>query len=319
MAANNKGIMTTRGSRITGWGTALPDQVVTNADFEARLDTSDTWITERTGIKERRFGGTTASLAAEAGKVALEVAGLLPSQIELLVLSTTTPDLTTPGTSSLVQNLLGTRGGAFDLNAACAGFVYSLIVGGGMVKMGANRVLVIGSDTLSRITDQNDRSTAVLFGDGAGAVVLEADPVEENILSYDLGVDGSAVPILYCNLGGYMTMEGREVFKKAVRVMVESSRNVIEGAKLTSSDIDLVVPHQANLRIIEAANQRLGIPMEKTAIVLDKTGNTSSASIPLALSKAANEGRLKDGDKVLFCGFGAGMTWSSAVVRWRSS
>ncbi len=311
--------MTTRGSRITGWGTALPDKVVTNADFEARLDTSDAWITERTGIKERRFGGTTASLAAEAGKNALESAGLLPGDIELLVLSTTTPDLTTPATSSVVQDLLGTRGGAFDLNAACAGFVYSLVVAGGMVKMGANRVLVIGSDTLSKITDPNDRSTAVLFGDGAGAIVLETDPVEDKILSYDLGVDGSAVPILYCNHGGYMTMEGREVFKKAVRVMVESSKNVLEGAKLSSDDIALVVPHQANIRIIEAANQRLGIPMEKTAIVLDKTGNTSSASIPLALASAANSGRLKEGDNVLFCGFGAGMTWSSAIVRWSRS
>ncbi len=319
MAENTEGIMTIRGSHITGWGTALPDQVVTNADFEARLDTSDTWITERTGIKERRFGGTTASLAAEAGKMALESAGLLPSDIELLILSTTTPDLTTPATSSIVQNTIGTRGGAFDLNAACAGFVYAMVVAGGMVKMGANRVLVIGSDTLSKITDQNDRSTAVLFGDGAGAIVVELDPTEDKILSYDLGVDGSAVPILYCNHGGYMTMEGREVFKKAVRVMVESSRNVLESAKLTSDDIALVVPHQANLRIIEAANQRLGIPMDKTAIVLDKTGNTSSASIPLALADAAEKGKLKEGDNVLFCGFGAGMTWSSAVVRWSKS
>ncbi len=311
--------MTTRGSRITGWGTALPDRVVTNADFEARLDTSDSWITERTGIKERRFGGTTASLAAEAGKKALECAGLLAQDIELLILSTTTPDLTTPATSSVVQDILGTGGGAFDLNAACAGFVYAMVAGGGMVKMGANRVLVIGSDTLSKITDQDDRATAVLFGDGAGAIVLEADPIEDKILSYDLGVDGSAMPILYCNHGGYLTMEGREVFKKAVRVMVESSKNVLESAKLTVDDIALVVPHQANLRIIEAANQRLGVPMDKTAIVLDKTGNTSSASIPLALSDAADSGRLKDGDNVLFCGFGAGMTWSSAIVRWSRS
>ena len=311
--------MTTRGSRITGWGTALPDRVVTNADFEARLDTSDSWITERTGIKERRFGGTTTSLAAEAGKKALECAGLLAQDIELLILSTTTPDLTTPATSSVVQDILGTGGGAFDLNAACAGFVYAMVAGGGMVKMGANRVLVIGSDTLSKITDQDDRATAVLFGDGAGAIVLEADPIEDKILSYDLGVDGSAMPILYCNHGGYLTMEGREVFKKAVRVMVESSKNVLESAKLTVDDIALVVPHQANLRIIEAANQRLGVPMDKTAIVLDKTGNTSSASIPLALSDAADSGRLKDGDNVLFCGFGAGMTWSSAIVRWSRS
>lgn len=308
--------MTIRGSRITGWGTALPERVVTNADFEAHLDTSDEWIVERTGIKERRYGGTTASLAAEAGKRAIESAGLLPSDIDLLILSTTTPDLTTPATSSVVQDMIGTRGGAFDLNAACAGFVYALVVANGMIKIGNNRVLVIGSDTLSRVTDQNDRSTAVLFADGAGAIVIELDPVEDNILSYDLGVDGSAMPILYCNLGGYMKMEGREVFKRAVRVMVDSSKTALESAKLTSEDISLVIPHQANIRIIEAANQRLGIPMEKTAIVLDKTGNTSSASIPLALADAADQGRISAGDYILLCGFGAGMTWSSAVVKW---
>lgn len=308
--------MTIRGARITGWGTALPDKVVTNADFEARLDTSDQWITDRTGIKERRFGGTTASLAAEAGKKALASAGLLPSQIDLLLLSTTTPDLTTPATSSVVQELVGTSGGAFDLNAACAGFVYGLVVAAGMIKMGNNRILLIGSDTLSRITDQDDRSTAVLFADGAGAVVLELDPLEDNLLSYDLGVDGSATPILYCNLGEYMKMQGQEVFKKAVRVMVDSSKNAMKDAKLTPDDIALLVPHQANIRIIEAANQRLGIPMERTAIVLDRTGNTSSASIPLALAEAAEAGRIKPGDNVLMCGFGAGMTWSSAIIKW---
>lgn len=308
--------MTIRGSRITGWGIALPEQIVTNADFEARLDTSDSWITERTGIKERRFGGTTASLAAEAGKMAIDSAGLLPSDIDLLILSTTTPDFTTPATSSVVQDLIGTRGGAFDVNAACAGFVYAMTVASGMIQMGINRILVIGSDTLSKITDQSDRSTAILFADGAGAIVMEMDPVDQNFLSYDLGVDGSAAPILYCNHGEYMQMEGREVFKKAVRVMVESARNAMEAAKLTSEDIALIVPHQANIRIIESANQRLGIPMDKTAIVLDRTGNTSSASIPLALADAADNGRLKEGDHVLFCGFGAGMTWASAIVRW---
>lgn len=309
--------MTIRGTRIIGWSAALPETVVTNADFEARLDTSDAWITERTGIRERRFGGTTTSLAAEAGRMAIESAGLLASDIDLLILSTTTPDFTTPATSSAVQEILGTKGGAFDVNAACAGFVYAMVVAAGMIRMGNNRILVIGSDTLSKITDQDDRSTAVLFADGAGAVIIEVDSVDENLLSYDLGVDGSAMPILYCNHGDFMKMEGREVFKRAVRVMVESSRNALEGAKLTADDIALVVPHQANIRIIEAANQRLGISMEKTAIVLDKTGNTSSASIPLALHDAVSNGRLNDGDNVLFCGFGAGMTWASAVVKWR--
>lgn len=309
--------MTIRGSRIIGCSAALPEKVVTNADFEARLDTSDEWIAERTGIRERRFGGTTTSLAVEAGKKAIESAGLLASDIDLLILSTTTPDFTTPATSSAVQDLLGTGGGAFDVNAACAGFVYAMVVAAGMIRMGNNRVLVIGSDTLSKITDQDDRSTAILFADGAGAVVMEVDSVDENVLSYDLGADGSAMPILYCNHGEFMKMEGREVFKRAVRVMVQSSRNALEGAKLKADDIALVVPHQANMRIIEAANQRLGISMEKTAIVLDKTGNTSSASIPLALHDAVSHGRLKDGDNVLFCGFGAGMTWASAVVKWR--
>jgi 3-oxoacyl-[acyl-carrier-protein] synthase-3 len=308
--------MNIRGTRITGWGVALPDRVVTNADFEARIDTSDQWITERTGIKERRFGGTTASLAAEAGIRAIKSANLIPEDIDLLVLSTTTPDLTTPATSSLVQNLIGTKGGAFDLNAACAGFVYGLVAASGMIKMGSNKVLLIGSDTLSRITDQDDRSTAILFADGAGAIVLEVDSGTDNILAYDLGVDGSAAPILYCNLGDYMKMEGREVFKRAVRVMVDSSNNVLEKANLTNDDIALMVPHQANIRIIEAANQRLGIPIERTAVVLDRTGNTSSASIPLALADAAESGRLKEGDNILFCGFGAGMTWSSAIVKW---
>lgn len=308
--------MNIRGTRITGWGVALPDRVVTNADFEARMDTSDQWITERTGIKERRFGGTTASLAAEAGIRAIKSANLIPEDIDLLVLSTTTPDLTTPATSSLVQNLIGTKGGAFDLNAACAGFVYGLVAASGMIKMGSNKVLLIGSDTLSRITDQDDRSTAILFADGAGAIVLEVDSGTDNLLAYDLGVDGSAAPILYCNLGEYMKMEGREVFKRAVRVMVDSSNNVLQKANLTNDDIALMVPHQANIRIIEAANQRLGIPIERTAVVLDRTGNTSSASIPLALADAAESGRLKEGDNVLFCGFGAGMTWSSAIVKW---
>ena len=274
--------MKIRGTRITGWGVALPDRIVTNADFEARMDTSDQWITERTGIKERRFGGSTASLAADAGRRAIESANLRPEDIDLLVLSTTTPDLTTPATSSLVQNLIGTKGGAFDLNAACAGFVYGLVAASGMIKMGSNKVLLIGSDTLSRITDQDDRSTAILFADGAGAIVLEVDTNTDNLLAHDIGVDGSAAPILYCNLGGYMKMEGREVFKRAVRVMVDSSNNVLRDAKLTNDDIALMVPHQANIRIIEAANQRLGIPIERTAVVLDRTGNTSSASIPLA-------------------------------------
>ncbi len=305
------------GSKVVGWGAALPDEVVTNKDFEARLETNDAWITERTGIKERRMGGTTSSLAVEAAQKALANAGLQPSDIGLLVLSTTTPEQTVPATSGTIQAQLGLTCGAFDINAACAGFVYGLVVGHSMIATGTERVLVIGSDTLSKITDQQDRSTAVLFADGAGAVILERTAPEDNaVLGWDLGVDGSLVPILYCDHGGYLKMEGREVFKRAVLAMVSSAKTAMERAGVTADDIALVVPHQANIRIIEAANNRLGLSMEKTAIVLDTTGNTSSGSVPLALSAAVEKGMVNPGEYILFSGFGAGMTWASAVVRW---
>ncbi len=308
------------GSSITGWGSALPEKVVTNADFEARLDTSDAWIVERTGIRERRIGGTTSSLAIEAGAAAITRAGLSPSDIDLLVLSTTTPDKAVPATSATVHAQLGCSGAAFDLNAACAGYVYALVTADAMLtaRIGFDRALVIGSDTLSSITDFEDRSTAVLFADGAGAVVLEhRQDSEPLVLASDLGLDGSLLPILYCEHGGYLKMEGREVFRRAVRVTVDSAAKVIAQAGIAADEIALFVPHQANQRIIDAMIQRLGIPRERAVIVLDRTGNTSSASIPLALVEAADAGRLSEGDLVLFSGFGAGMTWASAVVRWR--
>ncbi len=307
------------GSVISGWGSALPEKVVTNAEFEARLDTSDAWIVERTGIRERRFGGTTSSLAIEAGAAAIEKAGLEPGQIDLLVLSTTTPDKTVPATSSTVHAQLGCSGAAFDLNAACAGYVYALVTADAMLSAGPGfrRALVIGSDTLSTITDMEDRSTAVLFADGAGAVVLEhREEAEPLVLASDLGLDGSLLPILYCEHGGYMKMEGREVFRRAVRATVESADKVLRAAGVSPDEIALFVPHQANLRIIDAMVQRLGLAPERSAIVLDTTGNTSSASVPLALTAAADAGRLAPGDLILFSGFGAGMTWASAVVRW---
>ncbi len=308
--------MSTRpGSKVVGIGSALPDNVVTNADFEKKLDTSDAWITERTGIRERRMGGTTSELAIEAGMGAIKSAGLSPSDIDFLILSTTTPDQTVPATSAVVSDRIGIIGGAMDINAACAGYVYALVVANSLIVTGQRRVLVIGSDTLSRITDQNDRSTAVLFADGAGAVVMEAAE-DSSLLGWDLGIDGSAQPILYCDHGGYMQMEGREVFKRAVRAMVDSARKALQMANVTPEDISLVVPHQANIRIIEAANQRLGIDMAKTAIVLDTTGNTSSGSVPLALHEAVKKGMVQRGELVLFSGFGAGMTWASAVMRW---
>jgi len=303
------------GARITGVGKALPDKVVTNADFASYLDTNDEWIVTRTGIRERRFGGTTSSLAIDAGREAIKHAGLAPGDIDFTILSTTTPDQTVPATSAEVTYALGTSGGGMDLNAACAGYVYALVVARGMIEMGAKKVLVIGADTLSRITDQQDRATAVLFADGAGAAVLEASD-EETFLGWDLGVDGSARPILYCDHGGYMYMEGQEVFKRAVRVMIDSAQRALARAGVSGQDVHLLVPHQANLRIIRAANERLGIPEDRTALVLDRTGNTSSGSIPLALEDAYANGRLSPGDLVLFTGFGAGMTWASAVVRW---
>jgi 3-oxoacyl-[acyl-carrier-protein] synthase-3 len=304
------------GAVITGWGTALPDTVVTNADLEARLDTTDEWIVTRSGIRERRIGGTVSSLAIDAGRRALERAGLAPAQVDLLVLATCTPDLAVPATSAAVHYALGLSGGAFDVNAACSGFVYALVATHGVVSGGAaRRALLIGADCVSLLTDPDDRATAVLFADGAGAVVLEASDTD-GLLAVDLGVDGSAHDLLTCPHGGYMAMEGKEVFRRAVRVTVESAVNALERAKLTPDDMALFVPHQANLRIIEAAATRLGIPMERVAVVVDRTGNTSSASIPLALADAADTGRLRAGDHVLMSGFGAGMAWASTVIRW---
>jgi 3-oxoacyl-[acyl-carrier-protein] synthase-3 len=305
-----------RGVTVRGCGISVPDKVVTNEDLSARLDTSDEWISERTGIRERRVGGTTSGLAIEAGRAALERSGLEPADIDVLVLATTTPDALVPGTAATVQAALGTAGGAFDVNAACSGFVYGLVTGAGLIAAGAGRVLLIGADTLSRITDWDDRSMAVLVGDGAGAVVL--DPVDGpgDLLSWNLGADGTLRHLLKCDHGGYLYMDGKEIFRKAVRVVVESAERALADAGLAAGDIDLLVPHQANLRIIQAACQRLGIGEERTAVVIDRYGNTSSASIPLALADAIAHDRVATGDHLLLTGFGGGMTWASAVLRW---
>ena len=306
----------TRSARIAGWGTALPEKVLTNADLETMLDTTDAWIVERSGIRERRIGGTTSGLAVQAGQSALTHAGADPNSIDLLILCTTTPDQQVPATASTVQHELGLRCGAFDLNAACSGFVYGLVTANGFIGNGLERVLLIGSETLSRVTDWDDRGTAVLFADGAGAVVIDATD-EPMLLGWDLGSDGSLRSILDADIGGFMRMEGKEVFRRAVRVMIDSATRSMQRAGVTADDIALVVPHQANIRIIESANAKLGIPMDRTAMVLERTGNTSSASIPLALADAADAGRLSPGDLVLLVGVGAGMTWASAVIRWR--
>ena len=305
-----------RGGVITGWGTALPDRVVTNDELALTMDTTDQWIRERTGISERRVGGTTASLSVEAGRQAIEHAGVDRSSIDALVLATTTPDQAVPATSAMVQDALGLRCGAFDINAACSGFTYALVVAHGLIAAGAHRILVIGTDTLSRITDWTDRGTAILFADGSGAVVLDAVEAPGQLLGWDIDADGSLVSLLYCDLGGNLHMDGKEVFRRAVRIMVDSAEKSMKHAGVTADDIKLVVPHQANIRIIEAACNRLGVPLERAASTIHRTGNTSSASIPLALADALDNGRVHDGDVVLLVGFGAGMTAASAVLRW---
>ena len=306
-----------KGSRIIGWGTALPEKVLSNDDLSVMMDTNDEWITERTGIKRRHIGGSTASLSIESARKAMAMAGVAPESIDGLVLSTTTPDRTVPATSPTVQDALGLRCGAFDVNAACSGFVYAYVVANGLIAIGAKRLLVIGTDTLSRITDWSDRATAILFADGSGATVVEATDDAGQLLGWDLDADGSVEHLLYADVGGYIHMDGKEVFRRAVRIMVDSAQKSLAKAGLTTADVSLCVPHQANLRIIEAACRQLGIPMERTAVVLHETGNTSSASIPLALFSAADAGRMKSGDIVLLVGFGAGMTAASAVIEWR--
>lgn len=305
-----------RGARFTGWGTALGHKTVTNDDLAQTIDTNDEWVRERTGIQRRHIGGSTAELSAISGSAAMKMAGVSPDSIDALILATTTPDRTVPATSATVQNLLGLSCGAFDVNAACSGFVYALVNAHGLIAMGAERVLLIGTDTLARITDWTDRNTAVLFADGSGAAVLEATSGRGQLLGWDLDADGSAEEILFAELGGPIQMDGKEVFRRAVRIMVDSAQKSMAHAGVSASEIDVIVPHQANIRIISAACERLNIPMEKAAVVIHETGNTSSASIPLALFADLGQVKPKQGDLVLMVGFGAGMTAASAIVEW---
>ena len=314
---------TARGARFTGWGLALPERIITNDELSKTMETSDEWIRERTGIHRRHVGGSTMSLSVESARKAIAMAGLQPSDIDALVLATTTPDRQVPATSAAVARELGLSCGAFDINAACSGFVYALAVAHGLIAIGSQKVLLIGADTLSRITDWTDRNTAVLFADGSGAAVLEAVDGPGHLLAWDIDADGSAEDLLYAEIGGNIQMDGKEVFRRAVRIMVDSAQKSLAIAGVSGDDIALVVPHQANTRIIDAACDRLGIPAERTAVVLHETGNTSSASIPLALFDAATDGamsgrHLRDGDLVLMVGFGAGMTAASAIIRWSS-
>jgi len=303
-------------ARITGWGTALPEKVVTNADLESTLDTTDEWIVERTGIRERRIGGTTTGLGIEAGRRAMERAGITGAEVDLVVLCTSTPDEAMPASASVIQHELGVAGGAVDLNAACSGFVYGLVAADGFLRAGLRRVLLIGAETMSRIVDWEDRGTAILFGDGAGAVVVERGQGPGRVLGFDLGSDGSLRHILHADTAGTIEMDGPEVFRRAVRVMVDSATRAMQQAGVEVEDLSLFVPHQANIRIIEAATRRLGIPDELIGTNLAAVGNTSAASIPLVLADAADDGRLRPGDLVLVIGFGAGMSWASAVIEW---
>ena len=305
------------GLRVIGWGTAVPDRIVTNDDLSATLDTSDEWIADRTGIRQRHVGGSTAGLGAEAGRQALDRAGITAADIDFVLLATTTPDQVVPGTAPAIQDALGITGGAMDINAACSGFVYALVTASGLLATGGiKRILLIGAETLSRFVDWEDRTMAVLLGDGAGALVLEATDDEGDLLSWNLGSDGSLKHLLYCDHGSTMQMDGKEVFRRAVRIVVESANKAVADAGLTIDDIDLLVPHQANLRIIRAASTRLGMDEERVAVVIERYGNTSSASIPLALADALEHGRVTTGDTLLLTGFGGGMTWASAVLRW---
>jgi len=324
----------TAAAGIVGWGTAVPEGRVTNADLAQRVDTSDEWIVERTGIRERRVAGpgeTTATLAVEAATHAIKRAGLVPADVDLMIIATVTPEQPIPHTGAFVGEALGLQCGSFDMNAACAGFVYELVVGASMLQMGYDRVLLIGAETLSRIIDPEDRTTTVLFGDGAGAAVLAPTREAPGVLAWDLGCDGSAAGLLEIRAGGsrlpasaatiadrdhFLKMAGQEVFRRAVRAVVESAMLTLGRAGVDAGDVAWFVPHQANGRIIEAAAHRLGFEPERTLVNIDRFGNTSSASIPLALFEAVDDGRVHDGDLVLCSGFGAGMTWASTLLRW---
>lgn len=304
------------GVRFTGWGIAVPERIVTNDELSQTLDTSDEWITERTGIRQRHVGGSAMSLGITAGLEAVKDAGLELSDIDFLVVATTTPDRLCPATAPMIANGMGLTCPAMDVNAACSGFMYAVRTAYGLLETGNKKILVIGTENLSRWVDWTDRNMAVLLGDGAGAAVLEYDPDGSDLLSFYLGADGSAADLLTCKHGGFFEMNGREVFRRAVRVVVDSAEKAMASAGITSSDLSLMIPHQANIRIIQAAAQRLDIDMDKAVITLDRYGNTSSSSIPLAFYDARSNGRIKPGEFALMTGFGAGMTWASAVVRW---
>ena len=325
-----------RHAHIVGWGKYVPSKVVTNADLSRTVDTSDEWIVTRTGIRERRVAGpkdTSASMGLAAAKEALERAGVRPHEIDLIVVATATPEYAFPATACLIQDGLGAvNSGAFDLSAGCTGFMYALALATQSIQSGAhNIVLVIGTETLSRIMDWNDRATCVLFGDGAGAVVLRASGQTGGVMSTLCRSDGSGGELLIVPGGGsrhpvshrtidqglhFIKMNGREVFRFAARIMDKSAREVASKAGLTMDDVQLIIPHQANLRIIQAAARALKLPEERFFVNLQYYGNTSSASIPIAICEAVEQGKLKRGDHCVLVGFGAGLTWGAAAIKW---
>ncbi|MCL5677331.1 MAG: ketoacyl-ACP synthase III [Firmicutes bacterium] len=321
---------------IVGLGSYLPEQVLTNQDLEKLVETTDEWIRSRTGIRERRIlppDMATSDMALEAARRALADAGVEPAQVDCIIVATVTPDTPFPSVSTRLQDRLGAkRAAAFDISAACPGFLYGMTVGSQMVASGLyDTVLVVGAETLSRVTNYQDRNTCVLFGDAAGAAVLRPVAKGKGLLSSVLGSDGSGADLLQMPAGGsrlpasaetvanrqhYLYMNGSEVFKFAVRIMEEASLQALEKAGLTPEDVDFFVPHQANIRIIDSARRRLGVDMNRVVVTLDLLGNTSSASIPVALEKAVKEGRIGEGDVVVAVAFGAGLTWAATVLRW---
>ncbi len=323
-------------AHITGWGMAVPSKVLTNADLEKMVDTDDEWIQSRTGIRQRHIASdeeSTASLAKDAALNALRVANLNPADIDLIIVSTSSPEHVFPATACLVQDRIGaSKAGAFDLSAACSGFIFALNMATQAIRSGSiQNAVVIGAETLSRFVDWEDRNTCILFGDGAGAFVLQAGDEPGGLLSAVMRSDGSGGDLLSVPAGGsYMPasadtilnkqhtihMNGREVFRFATRVIVQATREAISAAQLKIDDVQLVIPHQANLRIIEAAMRGLEIPIEQCFINIERYGNTSTASIPIAACEAIQQGRLQSGDNTVFVGFGAGLTWGASLVRW---
>jgi 3-oxoacyl-[acyl-carrier-protein] synthase-3 len=326
-----------RYARISGWGKALPQRVLTNLELEQMVDTTDEWIRTRTGIRERRIAGpkeSTLTLALRAAREAMEVADLAPHRLDLIIVCTFSPEFGgMPSTASLVQDGLGAdRAGAFDLNAACSGFIYGLAMAHASIACGmCDHALVIGAETLSRLLDWKDRATCVLFGDGAGAVVLQATSEPTGVLSYVLGSDGSGGDLLSIPAGGsrhpaslqtvqtgqhFIRMNGKEVYRFAVTTLPRATREAVQRAGLSLDEIDLLIPHQANIRIIQAAAAALGIPRDKLFINVDRYGNTSAASIPIALCEAVEQGLVRQGSKLVLAGFGAGLSWGAAVLEW---